>query len=131
TTVLTAAPAAPAFVRLRAMPRHLVAVMFAGLCRNPGTAALAGHRCRRSRPVRAAHSAQLLLPFSRGLLPRLIVTAVTRQLSPRPVEVDLQGRDPGSEIRLGKLQLTALLLELRVPLLFSGSLFGLLYPAQR
>src|SRR5256886_14758327 len=128
TTVVTGASAVPAFVGLRATSRFLVAVLD-GFCGNPAGAAFPG--CRRIRHVRAAHSAQLVLPFARGHVTRLSVTGVKRQRSPLPVEIELQSRDPGSDIRLGKLQLPALLTEFRVPLQLSGSLLGLLFPAQR
>src|SRR6202521_1147527 len=130
TTVVTGASAAPVFVRLRATIRFLVVVLD-GICGNAAGAALPGTGCRRTRRVRAAHSAQLVLPFARGRMTRLSVTGVKRQLSPLPVEIDLQGRYPGMNIGFGELQLTAFVTEFRVPLQLSGALLGLLFPAQR
>src|SRR4029077_16838613 len=94
TTVVTGASSAPVFVRLRATIRFLVAVLD-GICGNAAATALPGTGCRRTRRIRAAHSAQLALPFARGRMTRLSVTGVKRQLSPLPVEIDLQGGYPG------------------------------------
>jgi hypothetical protein len=43
---------------------------------------------------------------------RFIVRGVKRQLSSLPVQIELQCRHPGGDIRFGKLQLAAFVIEL-------------------
>src|SRR5947208_44639 len=85
TTVVTGASAVPAFVGLRATSRFLVAVLD-GFCGNPAGAALPG--CRSIRHLRPAHSAQLVLPFARGHVPRHLMTVSARLRSPPRTRYD-------------------------------------------
>src|SRR5487761_538589 len=129
-TVVMGEPAAGVLFRLRATLRLLSAV-HAGIRGNAWDTAFAGHGRSGSRRGYAAFSAQLVLPFVRGRLVRLIVTGVKGKLGPLPFEIDLQGRHPGGEIRFCQLQLATFLTVLRMPLQLSGSLLGLLFPTQR
>src|SRR3990170_2273333 len=116
TTFATAGPdLAPFFFFLRGTAGFLPGLL-SGFSRTVSGATLREGGCcpgcRASCRVRAADPAHLLLPVARGHTARFIVTGVRGQYNPLPLEILLQGLDPGLGVRFGNLQFRALVIEL-------------------
>ena len=109
TTVVTDSPCAPSSMRLRATTRSLLPVAVpAGF--SPRAALLDAWAAEpaASAAIPAAQSAHFGLLFAGRHVPRRIVARVERERGALPLEIELQGRDARGGIRLGELQLAAL-----------------------